>query len=1700
MTFKPLDEKAIFKVACQITSPQARADYLRQVCGDDEALHDRVAVLLKEHEDHPSFLEVPPAAFSPTLDMPAEPPTREGPGAQIGTFKLLEQIGEGGFGIVYMAEQQHPVRRKVALKVLKPGMDTRQVIARFEAERQALALMDHPHIAKVLDAGATESGRPYFVMELVRGMPITEYCDAHQLTPRERLELFVPVCHAVQHAHQKGIIHRDIKPSNVLVTKHDGMPVVKVIDFGVAKALGQQLTDKTLFTGFAQMIGTPLYMSPEQAELSGLDIDTRTDIYSLGVLLYELLTGTTPFDKERLKSAAFDEIRRMIREEEPPKPSTRLSELSRSDLPSRTSDTEGAASRTGPARQAGPTSLASIAALRKTEPRKLSQLVRGDLDWIVMKALEKDRNRRYETANGFALDIQRYLFDEPVAACPPSAAYRLRKFARRNKGSFAVGATVTVALLVSVVALAVSNALVRKESNEKQMALDAKGRALRDKDEALGEKEKALQQKGQALIDKGNALQTAETERNNAAANAKEAKTQEKLARRRFYAAQMNLAQQALEKGNTARVLELLENHRPRFDEEDLRGFEWYYLWGKCHRGLRTWLKTDSPPTAIAFAPDGRTMAIAGDDREVTLADAESGAAIGRLLLRDGELLKFFWEGGEALMFPFDGKALSFSRNGRELAVATTRGIQLWDWKEQEFLATLGHAVPIAEVVFFPDGKLLASVSSAGRLGRISIWDVEQRELVTTLPATEVWHVAIASDGTRLAAGGNRYVSVWLRDGRSWTKVRTHENLVHEVTSIAFSPDGVLLAAAALDNSADSSQVERIEPIDAGAGAAAAPVAPEKLVSGRPSHSGVYVWDVETGKEWVGLKGRGVVGWIGTIAFTPDSRFLAVSNHRTVLFYDLLSGLPQITTYGSPTHTGTVEHARFSPDGRFLVTAAASENIVKIWDSTAPAAPEILTVAGGSKFVSFSRDEQTLLAGSSIVKFWDLPSGREARSWALEEGESVTSALSSDGRLIATNHPDKTVKVTDVATGAEVARTAPLKRPPAYRVLFSPDVQTFAVAALETLPVWDIPGNKLLFTAPAQHYAYVIAFAPDGKRLGAAMLGGTVNVFDARTGALLKSIAAGSSWTTALAFSPDSRLLATANSDGTLKLWNPDDGTLQGSLRGHGDVVTLVNFFDDGQTVVSGTQDGAVRLWDMTTGQELLTFHDHQSMVNGAVVKRDGSLLATNSVDGQVRLRHALRPSEATAPRTELDPEDPLSPARQLDAADQFWAAGADEQAMAACESARVRLEVLVERFPQVRDYGRELARSWLVASLIEGSPAATGEPGEALRRAVDLYQHVPDGNQKSLVDKYSSLGQSLLARGEHDRPEQLYKHLVAFFEQLATADPNVPQYRLRAAVVEGRLAGLFAEVKQLPEAIAACKRASDLLQALSEDFPAAERGRSELVDAWSRIGSVRRSCQKIPDAVAAYSRTVDVQPDSPNVWWNRAYTYADANEHEKALHDYSKSIELDPSQWAAWNNRGVCYHRLGQMELAAADFSRAAELEPRGATQARQNLARTRVALGQLDLALAEFSRAIDAHPGSAGPLWTERGAIHAHFQRWAEAAADYSKAVELQPNNVPTLMSLVGALFLSGKKDEAVGWYRKVIELDPKDAVTCNNVGGMLLLLENSTRPAPGLKRRSISIRKGLSSTGTWGTSRRNRVQPKKPSAATSGPSSSI
>jgi serine/threonine protein kinase/tetratricopeptide (TPR) repeat protein len=453
--------KSIFLEAIDQHAPARWPAFLEQACGGDGHLRAEVEKLLRAQAEIGSFVEAPDF----TLPKSVEELIGERPGTNIGPYRLLRQIGEGGMGVVYLAEQEKPVRRRVALKVIKPGMDTAQVIARFETERQALALMDHPHVARVLDAGATDSGRPYFVMELVRGGPITEFCDRQRLGPEARLRLFLDVCQAIQHAHHKGVIHRDIKPSNVLVTLHDGTPVVKVIDFGIAKATVQKLTERTLFTAHGQMVGTPAYMSPEQAEMSGLDIDTRTDVYALGVLLYELLTGTTPLEGERLRRAGFAEVQRLIREAEAPRPSTRLSSLG--------------------------DSAAELAGNRGLDVKRLTQLLASDLDWVVMKALEKDRNRRYDTPGSFAEDVERYLRREAVLARPPSAAYKVRKFAQRNRAAVLTAAAVAAALLVGA-AVATWQAVVATRAKEDALTAAGAEKAAKELAQAREAETKAV--------------------------------------------------------------------------------------------------------------------------------------------------------------------------------------------------------------------------------------------------------------------------------------------------------------------------------------------------------------------------------------------------------------------------------------------------------------------------------------------------------------------------------------------------------------------------------------------------------------------------------------------------------------------------------------------------------------------------------------------------------------------------------------------------------------------------------------------------------------------------------------------------------------------------------------------------------------------------------------------------------------------------------------------------------------------------------------------------------------------------------------------------------------------------------------------------------------------------------------------------------
>ncbi|MCI0538493.1 MAG: serine/threonine-protein kinase [Verrucomicrobiales bacterium] len=679
-------QRDLFLAALEFSNPAERADFLASACGADRHLRQGVEEMLAEQEQLGSFLDTPvlgdarprrQVGEGSSSRSAAARPGSEKIGDRIGRYKLLQEIGEGGCGVVFMADQEEPVRRRVALKVIKAGMDTRSVIARFEAERQALALMDHPNIAKVLEAGTTESGRPYFVMELVRGIRITEHCDQNNLTTRERLDLFIKVCHAIQHAHQKGIIHRDIKASNILVTLHDGVPVPKVIDFGIAKAIEQRLTDKTVFTAFEQFLGTPAYMSPEQAEMSGLDIDTRTDIYSLGVLLYEILTGKTPFDGKELVSSGLDAMRRTIREKEPVRPSTRLQTLEMAEA-------------------------ADLVKSRQERLPALVKMIRGDLDWIVMKAVAKDRTRRYETANGFALDIQRYLNGETISARPPSRTYRIQKFVQRNKILVGAGAGMLIVLVLAAVVSSWQAIRATRAERERTYLLRA----------AEAARQREVRQR-----------QRAETER--------------LAALRRAYNSDMNLVPQALLANNYGRVIDLLNRHRRKATpagreaksdvEPDFRQWEWRYFWNQAQSDAAFALPRQANTiTTLVLSPDGRFLASGDRSGTLKLWDLFRRAEV--VTLREGGA------GGG-----FGGSPFAFSPNGERLAIALNEHprrsvVKLWATGPREVTQEVVIDTGLQALAF---GTNSARLFLFGEDGAVRAWDLGAEEPVLRTAARD---------------------------------------------------------------------------------------------------------------------------------------------------------------------------------------------------------------------------------------------------------------------------------------------------------------------------------------------------------------------------------------------------------------------------------------------------------------------------------------------------------------------------------------------------------------------------------------------------------------------------------------------------------------------------------------------------------------------------------------------------------------------------------------------------------------------------------------------------------------------------------------------------------------------------------------------------------------------------------------------------
>jgi WD40 repeat protein/serine/threonine protein kinase len=1138
----------IFCDALQLPEGE-RSTYLERACRGDPELRRRVEKLLRAQPKAHDFLE---RAFEPQATV--DETTTEAVGTKIGPYKLLEQIGEGAFGVVFKAEQHDPIRRMVALKVLKPGMDSRQIVARFEAERQALALMDHPHIAKVLDAGQTPGGRPYFVMDLVKGLPITEFCDQHQLTPRERLELFVHVCQAVQHAHQKGVIHRDLKPSNVLVTMQDGKALVKVIDFGIAKALGQRLTDKTLFTGFAQLVGTPLYMSPEQAALSNVDVDTRSDIYSLGVLLYELLTGTTPFDRTRLKGVDVDELRRIIREEEPPRPSTRLS-------------TAGQAAVT-------------ISSRRQCDPKRLSQLFRGELDWIVMTALDKDRNRRYESASAFAADVQRYLKDEPVLACPPSLWYRASKFIRRNQGPVLAASAVVLALLVGAAAATwqavEANSAAANEAQQRRIA-EAEKRAAEEATKIAVAKTKIADQR----------TQEAELARNETAKALSKATKELFRFESMHYIDHIVSADQALQNNDFIAAGWHLNECRLEF-----RHVEHAYLRKQLPpKEPRQLLGHTDNVVSLAVSSDGKRLCSGGADGTIKVWDVKTGKAILTLqqtggvfslaLSSDGKRLCSVGGGGTIKVWDLEaGKetltlpghtnlvaSLALSADGKRLCSGCIFGdntIKVWDLEAgKETLTLRGHKNEVVSLALSSDGKRLFSGSAAfDGSGEIKVWDVEAGKETLTLRGHDgaVWSLALSSDGKHLYSGSSdRTIKVW--DVETAKDTLTLEGHTNDVSHLALSADGKRLWS--------------------GSG---------NIFGIHGGHGGeIKVWDVETGKKTLHLPHY---HGVGSLALSPDGKrgFFSGRHDQTITVWDLEPGKEPLTMRGQ---TDRVFSLAMSSDGKRLCSGSVDGRI-KVWD--VEAGKELHTLHGPADVLmslALSADGKCLVSanGDRMITVWDVEAGK--KTLTLPDLREVSSlALSADGKRLCSGSGDRfnyglpvEIKLWDLVAGKDTLTLEGRTGHVSSLALSADGKRLVSANGDRTITVWDLEAGKETCTLRG-HASTVLSLAlsADGKHLYSGSSDKTIKVWDVETGKETLTLRGHTAEVRALALSPDGKRLFSGSGDKTIKVWNLEAGKETLTLRGHEDVVSSLALSPDGKCLFSGSWDKTIKAWDFGAG------------------------------------------------------------------------------------------------------------------------------------------------------------------------------------------------------------------------------------------------------------------------------------------------------------------------------------------------------------------------------------------------------------------------------------------------------------------------------------------------------------------------------------
>ena len=1076
--------------------------------------------LLDSHQNPGRFLGCPPSDEYHDVE-PAIP----APGSVIGPYKLLQQIGEGGMGVVYMAEQTEPVERRVALKIIKPGMDTRNVIARFEAERQALAMMDHPNIATVLDAGMTDTGRPYFVMELVKGVPVTQYCDQRRLTPRERLDLFIPVCRAVQHAHQKGIIHRDIKPSNVLIAEYDNQPVPKIIDFGVAKAVEQRLTQKTMFTEFGQVVGTFEYMSPEQAKLNQLDIDTRTDVYSLGVLLYELLTGETPFDQQRLRNTAFDELLRIIREEDPPRPSLRLSSSA---------------------------SLPLIAANRQVDSKKLSMLVRGELDWIVMKAMEKDRLRRYETASSFAEDVHRFLNDEAIIACPPTASYRFHKFAKRNKLAIASAAIIIASLTVGVT-IATWQAVRARRS------------------------ETAARQSEDLANQRFIAERTARSE----------ARKAENLATRRLfdsYVAQAQASRWSGRPGQRLRALEAVQQAAGLLDQLDLSKESRLVLQKEAIAAITsidlrpqsTWKICNDTEGRLALSPDFNWFAV--DDRFVETPQVR----VRRFGDVDTDVLNIPLRQSRAsiTMFSSDGQHISVEYDRR-------RASRVWKIATNTQLLD----VPGTAIDFSSDGKLFASGEPDGTF---HIYDLQLGERIHShrLGGGAIECGRFSPDGRRLALSRSQSDVVEVRDTATGALIDRTTSNTRLISTLAWHPDGHRLAVACWQKiniwdvpDGDSepfvirgheSQINNIQFHSVG-----------QFIATDSWDGTSCLWSTATGDRLLRLQGD-------FVRFDQSGQRFAL---RRGLDLNILDFVPPKACHW--LCNGRIYDVAVGGNGRLL--AMSTGRGVRLWDLATNTQIATLPI-GYTHGVQFDATGKSLFTSGNVgVQVWPVECDLTSNSAQIGPPEPLDPQLrntssfgiSADGRTWIAERGTSaswTGRATLVVNQDQNVETYDLVKPYLTAVTASPNGQWVAAGNKwgEGVTVWRAADGKQVRQLTARGSA-IQAFSPDSQWI-VTNGGDAVRFWEVGTWNLRHTFPAASTAGSSIAFTDDSQMAAIARSGQGISLVDVRSGDTITVLETNArrPRIESICFTPDGQKVIAATGERGVCVWDLNAiGREL---------------------------------------------------------------------------------------------------------------------------------------------------------------------------------------------------------------------------------------------------------------------------------------------------------------------------------------------------------------------------------------------------------------------------------------------------------------------------------------------------------------------------------